>query len=453
MCYISAGSYEDWRPDAAQFPSQIKANSMSGWDELWLDMRPTNPYHNYLLALMQNRIITAANKGCQVIEFDNVDSWANDALPGVPRYDAATGVAQMNYNTWLAQTTHQYGMAVALKNDLGQIAELEPYFDLAVNEECFTYTECDDLQPFIAANKVWRSLHLELLHLLMTFRMVHGPSVLCHVGEALGRGRVSETSSAQRQSTKRVMYNYVQPSSTPILNPPRFLYSNATVACSSLSTGTNTVLQEGESFVWACPTGYEVVGESIATCTNGVIQPPNCQDIDECAAQGYTCSANAECVNTAGAYRCQCATGYAGNGKVCLRKDTLQESERIAYGGKYLQSSCGHVAAVSANGHMAMYAGDGVPYFSSYLYESNGPAQGATRFGLSTRGELLLVDEANTVLWRTGYQGAEAKTGPFSLLLDTSGYLRIMDGGNANIWTSEFYSPATEYDCWNYNPY
>ena len=44
-------------------------------------------------------------------------------------------------------------MSVGLKNDLGQVDELEPLFDFAVNEQCFQYRECDRLQPFLDAGK------------------------------------------------------------------------------------------------------------------------------------------------------------------------------------------------------------------------------------------------------------------------------------------------------------
>ena len=42
---------------------------------------------------------------------------------------------------------------MGLKNDLGQIDDLLSYFDWALNEECFTYQECDLLLPFVAAGK------------------------------------------------------------------------------------------------------------------------------------------------------------------------------------------------------------------------------------------------------------------------------------------------------------
>ena len=40
-----------------------------------------------------------------------------------------------------------------LRNSMDQIKELEPYFDFAVNEECWKYDECDTMEPFIKANK------------------------------------------------------------------------------------------------------------------------------------------------------------------------------------------------------------------------------------------------------------------------------------------------------------
>ena len=46
-----------------------------------------------------------------------------------------------------------HGLAVGLKNDLAQIPQLVDDFDFAVNEQCFEFSECEELAPFIAANK------------------------------------------------------------------------------------------------------------------------------------------------------------------------------------------------------------------------------------------------------------------------------------------------------------
>tara|TARA_Y100001947_G_scaffold152936_1_gene155149 strand:- start:366 stop:530 length:165 start_codon:yes stop_codon:yes gene_type:complete len=36
---------------------------------------------------------------------------------------------------------------------MGQIPDLIPHFDWALNEECFQFNECEALLPFIAAGK------------------------------------------------------------------------------------------------------------------------------------------------------------------------------------------------------------------------------------------------------------------------------------------------------------
>lgn len=34
---------------------------------------------------------------------------------------------------------HQRGLSICLKNDVGQVVDPEPYFDWALNEECYNY--------------------------------------------------------------------------------------------------------------------------------------------------------------------------------------------------------------------------------------------------------------------------------------------------------------------------
>ena len=60
---------------------------------------------------------------------------------------------QLNYNIWLANQAHARGLSIGLKNDLDQVKDLVPYFDWALNEECFQYDECELLLPFVEAGK------------------------------------------------------------------------------------------------------------------------------------------------------------------------------------------------------------------------------------------------------------------------------------------------------------
>jgi len=143
ICYFSAGSYEDWRPDAADFPPEALGNPLGGWPgEWWLDVT-----HPQVRTIMAARLDYAVARGCDGVDPDNVDGYTNN--PGF-----SFGYAeQLDYNTFLADEAHARGLSVGLKNDLDQIGDLEPSFDFAVNEECFDYNECDALQPFVQAGK------------------------------------------------------------------------------------------------------------------------------------------------------------------------------------------------------------------------------------------------------------------------------------------------------------
>ncbi len=143
VCYFSAGSFEDWRPDAGDFPGEALGNPLEGWPgERWLDVR-----HQGLRPIMAARIELAASKGCDAVDPDNVDGYANDTGFDLTYDD------QLAYNRFLAETAHGLGLAVSLKNDLEQIPDLVSLFDFAVNEECFDYDECDLLLPFVQAGK------------------------------------------------------------------------------------------------------------------------------------------------------------------------------------------------------------------------------------------------------------------------------------------------------------
>lgn len=69
------------------------------------------------------------DKGFVGVDPDNVNVYTNpNGLNNITAND------QLVYNEWLADTAHDLGLAVGLKNDLEQIAELEPSFDFFVNE-------------------------------------------------------------------------------------------------------------------------------------------------------------------------------------------------------------------------------------------------------------------------------------------------------------------------------
>jgi hypothetical protein len=58
---------------------------------------------------------------------------------------------QKTYNIWLANEAHARGLSIGLKNDDEQIADLLPYFDWALTEDCFFQGWCASMTPFITA--------------------------------------------------------------------------------------------------------------------------------------------------------------------------------------------------------------------------------------------------------------------------------------------------------------
>lgn len=143
ICYFSAGSYEKWRPDASEFAQRDLGSTLEGWeDEKWLDIRSAN-----VRRIMQERLDLAKQKGCDCVEPDNMDGYANDSGFDLKASD------QLDFNRFIAAEAHQRGLSVGLKNDLDQVGQLVDYFDFSVNEQCHEFDECELLAPFTKAGK------------------------------------------------------------------------------------------------------------------------------------------------------------------------------------------------------------------------------------------------------------------------------------------------------------
>ncbi len=144
ICYIDAGAYENWRPDAQRFPRSVLGKPNPQWPgERWLDVRRLD----LLAPIMRARLGMCRRKGFDGVELDEIDGYANDT--GF----ALTAADQLRYNRFLAREARRRGLAAGLKNDVEQVGRLVSNFDFAVNEECFQYRECGTLRPFISAGK------------------------------------------------------------------------------------------------------------------------------------------------------------------------------------------------------------------------------------------------------------------------------------------------------------
>lgn len=144
VCYMSVGSWENFRDDAGAFPEDVLGKTMGEWpDERYVDMRQ----RDVLLPLMGARISACAAKGFKGVEFDNMGAYDNDTGFPIAKSDA------LAYFGALADHAKRLGLRVAQKNVPELVPELVSTFDLVIVEQCFRYEECEAFQPYLDAGK------------------------------------------------------------------------------------------------------------------------------------------------------------------------------------------------------------------------------------------------------------------------------------------------------------
>jgi hypothetical protein len=144
VCYISAGTWENWRPDKNDFPDRVLGRKVDGWPgERWLDIRRVDP----LRSIMSKRLDRCAEKGFDAVDFDNINGYENRT--GFPLRRSQ----QLTFDRMLADIAHEHGLAIGLKNVPQLVKELEPVYDFVVNESCYDYNECDPYSRFIDNDK------------------------------------------------------------------------------------------------------------------------------------------------------------------------------------------------------------------------------------------------------------------------------------------------------------
>jgi endo-alpha-1,4-polygalactosaminidase (GH114 family) len=143
ICYFSAGSYEDWRPDSARFKPEDYGKGLEGWEgEYWLNTSSANAR-----SIMISRLDQAAKKGCDGVDPDNIDGYENET-----GLDLTTDTA-VDFVTFLADATHARNMSFGLKNGAKILSQVLDLIQWNVVEECLQYNECDKYQAVIDAGK------------------------------------------------------------------------------------------------------------------------------------------------------------------------------------------------------------------------------------------------------------------------------------------------------------
>lgn len=144
ICYFSAGSSEDWRPDYMDFPVADKGPCLNGWaGERYLNIRTRGVFN-----VMQKRIQLAKEKGCDAIDPDNVDGFSNENNFNLTPTDAITYIRK------LARYAHSLGLGMGLKNAQDLLPAVMDVIQFAVNEECALASgDCDPYLDLIEAGK------------------------------------------------------------------------------------------------------------------------------------------------------------------------------------------------------------------------------------------------------------------------------------------------------------
>lgn len=151
---------ERFRPDYEQFVDFDRrcggcliGNPLSRTfpDEFWTNINNRYGQRDFMLQMWRGRVDWIAAAGFDGVEYDMVDPWAQGGAK-VTGFDVSYAT-NLRYNIALATMAHADGLSAALKNDGGQIPDLLSYFDYAINEQCFQYSECRPWRAFVAAGK------------------------------------------------------------------------------------------------------------------------------------------------------------------------------------------------------------------------------------------------------------------------------------------------------------
>jgi len=146
ICYIDIGTWENWRPDASDFPHSVLGSAVPGWPgEYYLDISQLS----VLAPIMTARLDLAVSKGCQGVEPDNMDTYGYYYSTGF----TITEQDQIKYDTWFASECHARNLSVGMKNSAQLASLFVDYFDWTLNEQCNQYNECSTLLPFYDAGK------------------------------------------------------------------------------------------------------------------------------------------------------------------------------------------------------------------------------------------------------------------------------------------------------------
>lgn len=162
ICYFNAGAVQTWDTDKDAFPPSAVGKSLSypyDDEESYVDVRDAT-----VVSIMKARLDEAAKLGCDAVDPDNVDAWAQDGED--PTGFSLTSSDYVTYLTTLAAYAHGLataegnGLLVGQKNAPEIADQLSSTLDFAVLEGCRGSSDgngdgafCADFQTYVSKGK------------------------------------------------------------------------------------------------------------------------------------------------------------------------------------------------------------------------------------------------------------------------------------------------------------
>lgn len=143
VAYFSAGSYENWRPDASRFQPSDLGRKLDDWEgEKWVQTNSEN-----VRDIIRARLDLARAKGFDGVDPDNVDAYDNKNGLKLKKADA------IEFVLFLAHEAHIRGLSAGLKNGGDIVGSVIHQMQWCVQEQCVEFDEVESFLPFIQLGK------------------------------------------------------------------------------------------------------------------------------------------------------------------------------------------------------------------------------------------------------------------------------------------------------------
>lgn len=185
VCYMDIGNWEPYRHVSSSDPSSWQAADADAYhpdllgtvdpdwnQERFLDIRDVFRTGSAYLGLRENlhaRFQMCEDKGFDAVEPDYLDNFSMNLAFNQGYTSAQINEIQINFDGWVSDAIHAHGLSSIQKNapqfilsrptkdyygnPISNGPRLVDKFDFILNEQCFEYSECSLLLPYVSLNK------------------------------------------------------------------------------------------------------------------------------------------------------------------------------------------------------------------------------------------------------------------------------------------------------------